>query len=78
MPYDLFCTEQSHDSLYTNWEFAGTYPKLWHAQADITRAGEERPTLRRWVLMYIRKTTAHTGALHSQGDYPQKETTHGA
>ena len=73
MPYDLFVSDQDHDSLHTLWEFYGTYTKLWHVQADIARAGEERPTLRRWVLMYIRKTTTHTGAMHSSGEYPQQK-----
>ena len=73
MPYDLFCTEQGHDSLHTEWEFHGTYAKLWHAQADLARAGEERPALRRWLLMYVRRSTAMLGKCHSLGDYPRKE-----
>jgi len=73
VPYDLFVTDQDGNSLHTEWEFAGTYTKLWHAVCDKDRFGEERPELRRWTLFSIRRTTGHTGQVHSEGDYPQKE-----
>lgn len=75
MPYDLFISRMS-TGVSTAWEFVSTYAKLHEAQDAITYQGCGQPELRRWALFYIRRTTGHTGQLHSQGDYPQKETTH--
>lgn len=74
MPYDLFVTTEATASMTSAWEFYGTWPKVWLAYEKRDQAGEQRPELRRWALFYIRRTTAHQGLLHSQGDYAQKES----
>lgn len=75
MPYDLFVSPMPHGD-DTPWEFVGTYAKPCDARAAITYQGYTRPELRRWALFYLRRTTAKSGILHSQGDYPTKEETH--
>lgn len=78
MPYDVFSTDQDPDSLHTAWEFRSTHKTLQDARRALERIGHEETHVRRWALFYVRRTTAHTGAMHSQGEYPQKETPHGA
>lgn len=77
MPYDLFVSRMP-DGECSAWEFYGTYAKLPDAKAAVAYHGHTQPKLRRWQLFYIRRTTGHTGQVHSSGDYPQKEPAHGA